>query len=211
MSDEPAQNSKSAQKPAPTQAGRGFYSGANPIPTAHEFIEKFDIGKKQRDEELEKRQQQPQQPETTDAAPQAQAPAEPLKAGKGQKIVTDPVTGSEVVIENATKGGFRDADNPKVRFKSQIPKLVQLLTLSQARRSQCQSGERNCKDMISHQTQDSAHISSRLSRQTPHNLVKSTGVIKISLRLQTPLLREARPMCLFMGRKQISYSTPHLP
>jgi hypothetical protein len=114
MSDEPVQSSKPAQKQPPTQAGKGFYSGANPIPTVSEFIQKLDIGKKERDEQLEKKQHQQQQPTTTDAAPQAQAPSEPLKAGKGQKVVTDPVTGQEVVIENAKKEHVAQADNPKL-------------------------------------------------------------------------------------------------
>jgi hypothetical protein len=116
MSEPQVQQSTPPKKkaPAPQTAGRGFYSGANPIPTVQEFIEKLDVGKKQRDQDLENKEKQKQQPQEKVEIPEAQAPQQPLKAGKGQKIVTDPVTGNEVVIEKATQKMAVESDNPKV-------------------------------------------------------------------------------------------------
>jgi hypothetical protein len=83
------------------KAPGGHYSGANPIPTVKEFIEKLDVTKKDRDTKLD-RSDGPKEPKDN------------LKPGKNQKTVTDPVTGSQVVIENANKSMIDEADNPKV-------------------------------------------------------------------------------------------------
>jgi hypothetical protein len=101
----------------PVGAG-GYYSGANPIPTIQEFIENLDSSKNLRDKEIEETQKKPkgetqevaqqQQPTTNDAhAPQ-------LVAKRHQKLVTDPVTGKEVVIEHAKKDVVNDVRNPKL-------------------------------------------------------------------------------------------------
>jgi hypothetical protein len=118
MSDTPVNDSKPAGNPAPAPAPapapvRGHYSGANPIPTVQEFIEKLDMGKKQRDSEVDKKEEKKKVQEKAEI-PEAHTPTQPLKAGKGQKVVTDPVTGNEIVIENAKKGMAKESDDPKV-------------------------------------------------------------------------------------------------
>src|ERR1700753_2047435 len=112
----PVQDSKPAPKPAPKPTpapARGPYSGANPIPTVQEFIERLDIGKKERDEEIDK-EETVKKPAAKQETPEAVAPSQPLQAGKGQKVVTDPVTGNEVVIENAQKSMAKEVNDPKV-------------------------------------------------------------------------------------------------
>jgi hypothetical protein len=81
----------------------GHYSGANPIPTVKEFIEKLDVTKKDRDSKLDRSQGQKES-------------GEALKPGKNQKTVTDPVTGADVVIENAHKSMVDEVKNPKASF-----------------------------------------------------------------------------------------------
>jgi len=102
----------------PVAAG-GYYSGDNPIPTIQEFIEKLDLTKNERDKKIDEDEkrlkggdekvQEHEHQQTTNgpSAPQ-------LVAGRHQKIVTDPVTGKQVVIEHAKRDGIKDVRNPKV-------------------------------------------------------------------------------------------------
>jgi hypothetical protein len=120
MSDLPPSNGTSGPRkaPPPVQAsGKGHYSGANPIPTIQEFVQKLDVGKKDRDAKIDNKTAG--RPSTgNEAAPEqgiGRTKTE-LSAEKGQKIVTDPVTGNEVVIENSKKEGLDEADNPKVMY-----------------------------------------------------------------------------------------------
>jgi hypothetical protein len=86
----------------PSSSGRSHYSGANPIPTVKEFIDKLDVGKKDRDEKIENGEIKP-----------ASSP-KPLTPGKNQKTVTDPVTGNDVVIEDAIKDRVSQVNDPTV-------------------------------------------------------------------------------------------------
>ena len=84
----------------------GHYSGANPVPTVKQFVEKLDIGKKDRDKKVDG---------SLNGSKDSPTPHEnKLTPKKGQKTVTDPVTGNEVVIENATKNMVHEVDNPTV-------------------------------------------------------------------------------------------------
>jgi hypothetical protein len=82
----------------------GHYSGANPVPTIKEFMEKLDVTKKDRDKNID-----------DEAVPPKERTQEPkLKVGKGQKVVTDPVTGAEVGIENSKRSMVKEVDDPKL-------------------------------------------------------------------------------------------------
>jgi hypothetical protein len=105
----------SAQKPV---GAGGYYSGSNPIPTIQEFIENLDSSKNLRDKEIEEAQQKLKR-ETHEIAQQQQlttngSNAPQLVAKRHQKIVTDPVTGKEVVIEHAKRCVVSDVRNPKL-------------------------------------------------------------------------------------------------
>lgn len=82
----------------------GHYSGHNKIPTVGQFLERLDKDKKSRDADIDKRQLG-----GSDAVPHQN---EKIKAGKGQKTVTDPTTGKEVVIENVNKEYMKFAKDP---------------------------------------------------------------------------------------------------
>ena len=104
-----------AQKPV---GAGGYYSGANPIPTIQEFIENLDSSKNIRDKEIDEAQKK-QKAETEEAAQKHPPPtngsnAPKLVAKRHQKIVSDPVTGNEVVIEHAKRSGVDDVRNPKL-------------------------------------------------------------------------------------------------
>jgi hypothetical protein len=88
----------------------GHYSGTNKIPNFKELAEKLDIGKKNRDANLDK----PKPSKNAEPQPGITHTASELRAEKGQTVVTDPVTGNQVVIENSTKKGINQSDNPKV-------------------------------------------------------------------------------------------------
>jgi hypothetical protein len=96
----------------PVGAG-GYYSGTNPIPTIQQFIENLDSSKNLRDQEIDEVQKGPpaqqQQKTTTNGSNTPQ-----LIAKKHQKIVTDPVSGKEVVIEHAKRGVVDDVRDPKL-------------------------------------------------------------------------------------------------
>ena len=93
----------------------GHYSGTNKIPTINKFIESLDRDKKNRDAEIDQqkdiaRQERDGTATTAPVTPHKNA----LPQKKGQKIVTDPVTGKEVVIEDAHKDNLDLVENPIV-------------------------------------------------------------------------------------------------
>jgi hypothetical protein len=93
----------------------GHYSGMNPIPTVKEFMEKLDVGKKGRDKDIDDNQKRNALKKSPTAQTNASDTTTPkLQAKKGQKVVTDPVTGGEVVIENVKKSLTKDIDDPKL-------------------------------------------------------------------------------------------------
>lgn len=84
----------------------GVYSGKNKIPTVGQFIERLDKNKKERDQQI-------------DSSKGGQGGSEAVphknedpKAAKGQKTVTDPTTGKQVVIEDVNDEYLERAKNP---------------------------------------------------------------------------------------------------
>ncbi|KAF2404977.1 hypothetical protein EJ06DRAFT_525553 [Trichodelitschia bisporula] len=94
-----------------TTAPGGYYSGRNPIPTVSKFMERLDRDKKSRDQEIDDQtrsaKKSHQKPANGNAMPHNQAPRP-----KKQETVTDPVTGNQVVIENAKKSQLGLVENP---------------------------------------------------------------------------------------------------
>jgi hypothetical protein len=89
----------------------GHYSGANPVPNIKKFMESLDKDKKNRDAQIDAQSTPTQAGDTTDATPHVASPQP--KSGT-QKTVTDPVTGNNVVIEDASKDMFKHVENPSV-------------------------------------------------------------------------------------------------
>ena len=76
-------------------APKGHYSGKNKIPTVDKFIQSLDKDKKDRDARIDAELAQRQ--DAAGAGGDA-VPHTPQKPIKGEKKVTDPVTGSEVEV-----------------------------------------------------------------------------------------------------------------
>jgi hypothetical protein len=89
----------------------GHYSGANPVPNIKKFMENLDKDKKNRDAQIDAQTTPTKAQITGDAVPHKESPTP--KSGT-QKTVTDPVTGNDVVIEDASKDMFKHVDNPTV-------------------------------------------------------------------------------------------------
>ena len=87
----------------------GHYSGANPVPTIKQFVEKLDVRKKDRDDQIDSDSKRPGEHKESK-----------LQAKKGQTVVTDPVTGGEVAIETAKKSMVDGVHNPTVSHRSQL-------------------------------------------------------------------------------------------
>lgn len=85
----------------------GHYSGKNPIPNISRFIQSLDAEKAERDKRIEEEQAQ-----NVDVSDHVEATKEAKKEGK--KIVTDPVTGSEVEIEDVDKEFMQKSKEPTV-------------------------------------------------------------------------------------------------
>lgn len=103
---------------ASASAPGGHYSGANPIPTINKLIESLDKDKKERDRQIDEAQKLKKQHAQGEASPAASTPAahvnaKPVKKDS-QKTVTDPVTGHQVIIENASKDTLKQVDNPTI-------------------------------------------------------------------------------------------------
>jgi hypothetical protein len=102
----------------------GHYSGANPVPTISKFIESLDRDKKNRDAQIDS-QGAPTNETGGDAVPHT---ASPKPKSSTQKTVTDPVTGNNVVIEDASKDMFKHVNNPMVFIRQCRPYLLTRLT-----------------------------------------------------------------------------------
>ncbi|KAK3670336.1 hypothetical protein LTR78_009790 [Recurvomyces mirabilis] len=98
-----------------TQPG-GFYSGRNKIPTVNQLLERLDADKKDRDKEIDERKKvEKAQKKSQSAAGDDGVVAhqnEDTGHKVGQKTVTDPVTGNQVVIEDVNKEMMEKAKNP---------------------------------------------------------------------------------------------------
>ena len=85
----------------------GVYSGKNKIPTIGQFIDRLDQDKKDRDKQIDQRQNVGS---STEAKPHVN---EKKEAGAG-KTVTDPTTGKQVVVEDVNEAFRERARNPNL-------------------------------------------------------------------------------------------------
>lgn len=83
-------------------SAQGYYSNNNKIPTVKKFIENLDRGKHERDSKIDQNQTQGAQPH------------KPNPKGTNQRDATDPVTGQQVVIEDATKDMYKHVTDPQL-------------------------------------------------------------------------------------------------
>jgi Ca2+-dependent lipid-binding protein len=86
------------------------YSGKNKVPTVAQFIQNLDKDKAARDAAIDKQTGPAAQAATPDS--DATPHVNEVKAGKGQKTVTDPTTGRQVVIEDLSEEHMKFATNP---------------------------------------------------------------------------------------------------
>lgn len=87
------------------------WSGNNKIPTIHEFVERLDRDKAQRDKNIDSSGQQHPSGQQQDAVPHKN---QERTADADTKEVSDPVTGRQVKISNVGKEYMSNADNPMV-------------------------------------------------------------------------------------------------
>ena len=83
------------------------WSGANPIPNIKQFVEGLDKDKASRDRQIDSRDQA-QLETVTDHK------NEPSSQGKKGKVVTDPTTGNDVVIENVGRDFMKSVKDPQL-------------------------------------------------------------------------------------------------
>lgn len=96
-----------------TQHGpAGHWSAANPIPNIHKFVESLDKDKKDRDQRIDEDIKQRQQGAQKDGKPVDHQSVDVPK--KNTRLVTDPVTGKEIEIENVQKQYLEESKNPTV-------------------------------------------------------------------------------------------------
>lgn len=85
----------------------GHYSGKNKIPTVNQLLDRLDRDKKDRDRAIEDAKKRPKQ-----NGDDVQAHVNEERTAKGQKTVTDPVTGNQVTIEDVNKEMLESSRNP---------------------------------------------------------------------------------------------------
>ncbi|CZR53224.1 probable meiotically up-regulated gene 190 protein [Phialocephala subalpina] len=87
----------------------GHYSGANPIPNIQRFVESLDVDKKERNKKINEQMQGKSGGEAVD-----HVNAQKSKAPESRKLVTDPVTGKQVTIEDVNKDFMKAVDYPQL-------------------------------------------------------------------------------------------------
>ena len=91
----------------------GHWSGKNKIPTVGEFMERLDVGKKERDAKLDEQKKARQDQQQSLGGGEVQAHQnEDKKPASEQETVTDPTTGKQVVVEDVSKEMVDRAKNP---------------------------------------------------------------------------------------------------
>jgi len=106
------------------------YSGTNPIPNIQKFIKSLDADKADRDKRID------QDAQVGGAIDHKEAP----KGAKGsKKVVTDPVTGNQVEIEDVNKDFMHASKDPFVSIFFNFSRSVVNLNMPTAIRTQCQS------------------------------------------------------------------------
>jgi hypothetical protein len=163
------------------------WSGANKIPNIKEFVANLDKEKAQRDKafEADPNQSQTNTPEVT--------PHQNEKPKTKGKTVTDPVTGNQVVIADVGKEYMKRADNPVVSAKAAASLSSFKLTM-----------------VFSYPFPMPTWESQHAFRPIPVRRTQSIKRSKTSQLLQIPSPKGAPRMCLFMVKRPMSCSTPHL-
>jgi hypothetical protein len=92
------------------KAPGGHYSGANPVPNIHKFMESLDAEKKNRDDKINREMKEGRRK----GEPVSHAESEQAGVSEDRIAVTDPTTGREVQIENDNADLMKSVDNPKV-------------------------------------------------------------------------------------------------
>jgi hypothetical protein len=159
----------------------GHYSGANPVPTISKFIESLDKDKKNRDAKIDSGNVSTN---TTGGEAIPHKPSQKTKQGT-QKTVTDPVTGQDVVIEDASKDLLQQVNNPMV--STQYHQTFRNARLTQiALGAQRKSRQRHSEHIAFHCLIFHTNKLDSLSRPTNHNQTPNTSTTKISQHLQIP-------------------------
>lgn len=91
----------------------GHWSGKNKIPTVGEFMERLDVGKKERDAKLNEQKKGRGQQNLGGGEITAHQNEE-KKPVADQETVTDPTTGKQVVVEDVSKDMIERAKNPTI-------------------------------------------------------------------------------------------------
>ncbi len=103
MADHTAE--EAAQAANQQKAPGGHWSGHNKIPTVGEFVQRLDRDKKERDKQIDDQQK-------LGGSDVKAHKNQTREAGPGQKTVTDPTTGKQVVIEDVGEDYMEKAKNP---------------------------------------------------------------------------------------------------
>lgn len=110
------------------------YSGNNPIPNIHKFVENLDADKKERDKRINKQLQNQNGSEAVD-----HVNGQKTRESASRKVVTDPVTGREVTVEDVNKDFMKAVDNPQVRTRRVFYMYTNAKSVPLALCTKCQS------------------------------------------------------------------------
>lgn len=94
---------------------KGHYSGHNPIPTVKQFVENLDRDKAERDRRIDEAAKA-KKIGTAGADVQDHVEDKPKAKPGSRKVVTDPVTGNQVEIEDVNADFMKAVENPQVCF-----------------------------------------------------------------------------------------------
>lgn len=90
----------------------GHWSGKNKIPTVGEYMNRLDVGKKERDAKLDEERKARAQQQQLGGSDVAEHKNEKKESTQGQQTVTDPTTGKQIVVEDVNKTMIERAKNP---------------------------------------------------------------------------------------------------
>jgi hypothetical protein len=85
------------------------WSGTNPIPNIHKFVESLDKDKRERDRQIDEQNKSHEQNNKGEVKAHTNAPKQ-----TGGKTVTDPTTRRDVVIEDVGKDFMKAVRDPQV-------------------------------------------------------------------------------------------------
>lgn len=214
----------------------GHYSGANPIPTISQFIANLDKDKKSRDKHLDERASaRAAGTHSTSHANRSrqQGDSHPHEVQHGgvegtRKVVTDPTTGDEVVIEDVHKVSkfnnyacdlteltvqdtIQNAIDPQVNtqlFETQGSRLTVLVC-----GTQCESWQTYRKLQCHVRTMKLAGklTTDSLFKPIPHNHTLNIRRTRTLHLLQTQSRKAQHQMCQYMEKRPTSSSILRLP